>query len=83
MARQNYSLRDKKALEQLAGVEYNDGCWSMRVVGQRYVTDLDKTKNAVFLQLELKDFSSVGSNPLNALRLAIPGYSPINETTGN
>lgn len=83
VARQNYSLRDKKALEQLAGVEYNDGCWSMRVVGQRYVTDLDKTKNAVFLQLELKDFSSVGSNPLNALRLAIPGYSPINETTGN
>lgn len=83
VVRQNYSLRDKKALEQLAGVEYNDGCWSMRVVGQRYVTDLDKTKNAVFLQLELKDFSSVGSNPLNALRLAIPGYSPINETTGN
>ena len=83
VARQNYSLRDKKPLEQLAGVEYNDGCWSMRVVGQRYVTDLNRSKNAVFLQLELKDFSSVGNNPLNTLRLSIPGYSKINETTDN
>lgn len=83
VARQNYSLRDNKPLEQLAGVEYNEGCWSMRVVGQRYVTDLNQTKNALFLQLELKDFSSVGNNPLNTLRLAIPGYSKINETTAN
>lgn len=78
VARYNYSLRDKKALEQLAGVEYNDGCWSLRLVGQRYVTDVNQRKNAVFIQLELKDFSSVGNNPLNTLRLSIPGYSQTN-----
>lgn len=81
VARQNYSLRDRKPLEQLLGVEYNQGCWSTRFVGQRYVTDLTKTKNAFFLQLELKDLSSLGSNPMDTLRLAIPGYSKINETT--
>ncbi|MFN4236317.1 MAG: LPS-assembly protein LptD [Vogesella sp.] len=80
VARQNYSLRDRKPLEQLLGLEYNQGCWSTRLVGQRYVTDLTKTKNAVFLQLELKDLSSLGSNPMDTLRLAIPGYSKINET---
>jgi LPS-assembly protein len=80
VARQNYSLRDKKPLEQLVGIEYNQGCWSARVVAQRYVTDLTRTKNAVFLQLELKDLSSIGNNPLETLRLAIPGYSKINET---
>lgn len=80
VARQNYSLRDRKPLEQLLGVEYNQGCWSTRLVAQRYVTDLTQTKNAVFLQLELKDLSSIGNNPLETLRLAIPGYSKINET---
>lgn len=80
VARQNYSLRDKKALEQLAGIEYQHGCWSARLVAQHYVTDLTKTKNAFFLQLELKDLSSIGNNPLETLRLAIPGYSKINET---
>ncbi|KZE34344.1 LPS biosynthesis protein [Crenobacter luteus] len=79
VARNNYSLTDKTALEQLAGVEYNDGCWTARVVGQRYVTDLTNTKNAVFLQLELKDLGGIGSNPVDTLRLAIPGYSKIND----
>ncbi|RXZ44552.1 LPS-assembly protein LptD [Crenobacter cavernae] len=80
VARENYSLIDNTSLEQLAGVEYNDGCWTARVVGQRYVTDLTNTKNAVFLQLELKDMGGIGSNPIDTLRLAIPGYSKINDT---
>ncbi|BAK75161.1 organic solvent tolerance protein [Pseudogulbenkiania sp. NH8B] len=79
VARYNYSLQDKKPLEQLAGFEYNDGCWTARVVGQRYVSSSTATKNAVFLQLELKDLGGIGSNPLDTLRLAIPGYSKIND----
>lgn len=79
VARYNYSLQDKKALEQLAGVEYNDGCWTARLVGQRYVSDSNTTKNAVYLQLELKDLGGIGSNPIDTLRLAIPGYSKIND----
>lgn len=78
VARQNYSLQDKKVLQRLAGVEYNQGCWIVRVVGERYLTDLSQYKNAVYLQLELKDLSSLGNNPMETLRLAIPGYSDIN-----
>ncbi|MEQ6289714.1 LPS-assembly protein LptD [Vogesella sp. GCM10023246] len=78
VARQNYSLQDKKVLQRLAGVEYNQGCWIVRVVNERYLTDINQYKNAVFLQLELKDLSSIGNNPMETLRLAIPGYSNIN-----
>lgn len=80
LARENYSLRDKKPLEQLAGIEYNGGCWSLRMIGQRYVTDLTNTKNAIFVQLELKDLGNIGNDPSDMLRLAIPGYSKNNET---
>lgn len=76
LARENYSLRDNKTLESLAGIEYNSGCWSLRLVGQRYVTDLTNTKSAFFVQLEFKDLGNVGNDPRDTLRLSIPGYSP-------
>lgn len=79
VARQNYSLSNSKSLEQLLGVEYNQGCWTLRVIGQRYVSSRDNTKNAVFFQLELKDLGGIGNDPFETLRLAIPGYSKINE----
>ncbi|XLM23366.1 LPS assembly protein LptD, partial [Chromobacterium piscinae] len=30
IGRYNYSLITRKPIEQLAGFEYNDGCWSLR-----------------------------------------------------
>ncbi|MDN0075720.1 LPS-assembly protein LptD [Crenobacter sp. SG2303] len=83
LARLNYSLNQRKPLEQLAGFEYNDGCWTLRLVGQRYVTDLVNVKTKFYVQVELKDLAGIGSNPLNTLRLSIPGYSKINETSND
>ncbi len=79
LARENYSLIDRKSLEQLVGLEYNDGCWSLRFVGQRYVTDQTNTKTGIFVQLELRGLGGLGSNPSSELKLAIPGYTPIND----
>ena len=79
--RYNYSLKDNKLVEGLAGLEYNAGCWTMRGVVQRLATREDQTNSAVFFQLELKDMGSLGSNPLDALRQSIPGYRPSNEFT--
>ncbi|MGL6070007.1 hypothetical protein, partial [Craterilacuibacter sp.] len=73
-----YSLAAKQAFDTLAGFEYNAGCWTFRMVGQRFVTDIDQFKTSVMFQLELKDMSSLGTLD-NTLRLAIPGYSKINE----
>ena len=73
-ARENYSLSDKQSLERLAGVEYRAGCWAMRFLAQRYVNGLDSQKTSFFFQLELAGLGKLGNNPLEALKLALPGY---------
>lgn len=79
VGRYNYSLRDKKTLETIAGVEYNAGCWAVRVVGQRLAAISGTPNDTLFFQLELNDFGSIGTNPIGLLRRSIPGYGKINE----
>ena len=81
IGRSNYSLSPHTPLEQMAGLEYKSacGCWSVSVVGQRYVNGLNSRKNAFFVTLQLKDLSSLGKDPYEQLRLAIPSYSKTNE----
>jgi LPS-assembly protein len=78
VGRFNYSLRDSRLIETIAGLEYNGGCWVGRGVLQRYATSSGDTNTAFFVQLELNDFSSIGSNPLQMLARRIPGYGRIN-----
>ena len=79
VGRYNYSMRDKQALESIAGLEYNAGCWAVRLVGQRLAAISGKPNDTLFFQLELNDFGSIGSNPIGLLRRSIPGYGKINE----
>jgi LPS-assembly protein len=81
VGRFNYSLRDSQPLETIAGIEYNAGCWALRVVGQRLeaVSTIAQPNTSVFLQLEFNDLGSIGSNPIGLLRRTIPGYGKINE----
>ncbi len=83
VGRYNYSLRDKQALEMIAGVEYNASCWSLRLVGQRLTAISGSPNETLFLQLELNDFGSIGSNPIGMLRRSVPGYGKINELPTN
>jgi LPS-assembly protein len=79
VGRYNYSLRDNQMLETIGGVEYNAGCWSVRAVAQRLTAVSGSPNTSFFLQLELQDFASIGSNPLGLLRRSIPGYGKTNE----
>lgn len=79
VGRYNFSLKDSKALEVIAGVEYNADCWAVRVVGQRLAAVSGTPNETLFLQLELSDFGSVGSSPIRTLRRSIPGYGKTNE----
>lgn len=80
VGRYNYSLRDHKPLEIIAGLEYNAGCWSWRLVGQRQnASSSEEPNDTVFFQLELGDLASLGSNPLTLLRRSVPGYGKTNE----
>lgn len=81
VGRYNYDLTHSRSLQQLVGLEYRSPCrcWSASLVGQRYVNGLGSSKNAVYFQLQLRDLTSVGNNPFEQLRTAIPGYSSIYE----
>ena len=73
----SYSLADSRTIENIFGFQYNADCWIFRLMAQRYATSSVETNTALYFQLELKGLSSIGSNPLNALRRSIPGYEPL------
>lgn len=75
LGRWNYSLQDNKTLEALGGFEYREGCWAVRVVAHQFQTATQRDTNAIFLQLELSDLASLGTNPFNTLKQNIGGYS--------
>jgi LPS-assembly protein len=76
LARWNYSLREDRPIEGLAGVEYDAGCWQARAVMQRVSVATDEDPNyAFFFQLELGGMTSIGTSPLSLLKRSIPGYT--------
>jgi len=84
VTRVTYSLQDKKMTETIGGLEYNGGCWVLRVGAHRYTTRTRASNNAYFLQLELNDFTSIGpgGNVVNLIKRSVPGYGMINESSG-
>ena len=81
MARWNYSLQDNRILELLTGLEYNENCWAARLVIQRFATATNELSTGIFMQLELNGLVRVGSDPLNALRQSIAGFTKMNQPT--
>lgn len=74
LGRMNYSLRDRKVVEGLAGLEYNKDCWALRLVAHRLSIAEQQVSTSFFVQLELNGLSRLGNNPLEALKQNIPGY---------
>ncbi len=92
VGRYNYSLKDTgttlstgsqsgRLIQAVAGLEYKGGCWVVRGVIQRLALTASAASSAFFIQLELNDFASIGSNPISMLRRNIQGYGLINEPT--
>jgi len=75
----NYSIPDRKTLEAVVGLEYNGGCWVLRVVGQQLTTTTETRTNSIFVQLELNGLARVGTSPLELLRRTVPGYLRTND----
>jgi LPS-assembly protein len=83
VARWNYSIQDGRILEALGGLEYNKGCWALRMVAQRFATATLQVTTGIFVQLELKDLVTVGADPLSVLRQSIAGYTKTNDAPIN
>lgn len=75
IGRMNYSMRDSRIIESLAGLEYDAGCWQARTVLQRVSPATSDDPNySLFFQLELGGLASIGANPMNVIRRNVPGY---------
>jgi len=74
-----YSLPDSRVVVGLAGIEYDGGCWAMRLVVNNVAVGTNDFTRSVFLQLELNGVSRVGSNPIETLKRNIAGYTKFNE----
>src|SRR5215472_10600166 len=81
VGRFNYSLQDSRIVEAIGGLEYGAGCWTARLVAQKFAVTAATSSTSIFLQLELNGFSRLGSNPLEALKRSVPGYQRINAPT--
>lgn len=79
VGRVNYSMKDSRLVEGLAGLEYNAGCWSLRGVLQKLATTESSATSAIFLQLELRGLTKLGPNPLDVLKRSISGYAKSDE----
>lgn len=79
VGRVNYSTRDSRFTDSIAGFEYDAGCWIGRVVAERLSVGRSEATTRLLLQLELVGLSRIGSNPLQVLKDNIPGYKLLRE----
>lgn len=81
VGRVNYSLKDSRVTDSVLGLEYDAGCWILRLVAMRLSTGRSEATTRLGVQLELAGFSrlNVGSNPLQVLKDNIPGYRLLRE----
>jgi len=72
--RMQYSLMDRRMTDSVFAVEYDAGCWVMRVGVERLSTGTTENNTRLMIQLELVGLSELGSNALHVLKDNIPGY---------
>jgi LPS-assembly protein len=76
LGRWDYSLKDSTTLEALGGLEWQDCCMAVRVIGRDYIRNQLGQKNfAMFIEVELKGLGSLGRNSSDLLDRDILGYT--------
>ncbi|WP_064748884.1 LPS assembly protein LptD [Lysobacter firmicutimachus] len=76
VGRYYYSIKDKRPLEQIAGVQWESCCLAVRAIARRYQRNRSEDLNSSFqVEFELKGLGSAGQNTERVLRRAILGYN--------
>lgn len=79
LARWNYSLNEKRDLENIAGFEYNSCCWAFRIISRGHLTQDENNEDvfdrSIIFTLVLKGFGSTGKAN-QELERAILGFHP-------
>lgn len=81
VARMNYNLIDKRAVESVVGFEYDAGCWLSRTVIERLQIADGLARQRILFQLEFVGLSRIGTNALGSMRNNVPRYQPLRQPT--
>ncbi len=81
VGRLNYSLRDSRLTDAVAGLEYDGCCYIARVVLEQVSTGQITATKRIMFQLEFVGFSSVGTSPLQTLKQNVPRYQNLRSPT--
>jgi len=81
IGRWNYDLKSKRTIEGLAGIEYNDCCWKIRLIARHYLdapsasalAEAD-TRQGYYLQVVFKGLAGIGNSVESMLSNSLPGY---------
>jgi LPS-assembly protein len=79
VGRLNVSLKDKRLVDSVIGLEYDAGCWLGRIVFERLQSSSSTSNKRVLFQLEFVGFTRLGSNALQSLKENIPRYQFLRE----
>ncbi len=81
IGRWNQDIINDRAVEALAGIEYQSCCWSARIVGRQWINDDDLTavdnieeREGIYLQFQFKGLAGVGESLERIMRNSIAGY---------
>ncbi|MBG32320.1 MAG: LPS biosynthesis protein, partial [Alcanivorax sp.] len=74
-----YDLENKRTLETIAGAEYRNCCWKLRLLSQRELVDDDgdgdlEADSTIWIQIQMVGLGGFGGQVDALLERSIPGY---------
>ncbi|APB99742.1 LPS-assembly protein LptD [Polynucleobacter asymbioticus] len=76
LGRWGYDALTIKTLNTMIGLEWMRDCWTFRGAYSQAVNTSQITTTQVLFQVEFRGFASAGSNPVDIMKLNVPGYMP-------
>jgi len=78
VGRWGYDALTSKTLNTLAAMEWTRDCWTFRAAYSQITNPTLATPltTQILFQVEFRGFGSVGSNPVDIMKLNVPGYLP-------
>jgi len=76
LGRWGYDALTTKTLNTLVALEWMKDCWTLRGAYSQMLNTSQITTTQVLFQIEFRGFGSAGSNPVDIMRLNVPGYMP-------
>ena len=76
LGRWGYDALTTNTLNTLVALEWMRDCWTLRAAYSQMLNTSQITTTQVLFQIEFRGFGSAGSNPVDIMKLNVPGYMP-------